>query len=594
MERVGNWSNGVVALVATRHGRRWATVVLAAIAALGMTATPANAVDIADAGSPLTSIGITPDLNCSVNHAGDAQPEFFQGTACATLIASGGTLYGPATIPAGTNAAPRTTLTAVSQSAATGSGTAASPRGVTTNVAAGTLTVTQTDSYIFGQEAYRTDVTVTNTGATTANAIIYRAGDCFLQDSDTGLGTVGPAAGAVACKSTTSERLEQWLPITAGSHYMEGFYADVWARIGAQQPFDDTCQCATALDNGAGLSWSVALPAGASTTVSHLTSFSPDGLQPLDTTKTADAATVTSGGNDGYTITLTNPNTTAASVTAITDTLPAGFAYRTATTTGVTTDEPVVSGQALRWPGPFTVPAASSVTLHFGVTAATAPGTYFNNAGGEAGALAVTPTGPSAPVTVENAVLCQNNIACAAGASVTGFVPGSNPPVSYTNNVTITSAVNPDNAGVPNDGGVLRIAYNTGPNISCAGYTPASPDREVFAGPNRPKQITSRIDAALLRAQNKKATALRTCFLSPVPFSLGFLKPKAPNVGDVDGDGSPNYLGLLPQCLDWFTYKGHTFLVGPPCQVSAKADGQGNGVVIYKIPASDKDPTGRH
>ena len=367
---------------------------------LGVISASAHAVEIGDPSSPLTSIGVTPDLNCAVNHAGDSAPAFFGTTACGTLVASGGTLYGPASIPAGGSASPRTTFGLISQSAATGDGSVGSPRSVTTTVTGGDLTLVETDSYIFGQEAYRTDVTLTNSGATSAEAIIYRAGDCFLEDSDFGFGLLGPAAGAVACKSATSERIEQWLPITSGSHFMEDFFASVWGHIGSQQPFQDTCTCATNLDNGAGLSWSVTLAVGASVTVSHLTNFSPTGTQPVDTTKTADDATVVAGASDGYTITLHNSNAEPATLLAITDTLPAGFSYQAASTTGVTTADPSVSGQTLRWTGPFVIAAGGDVVLHFGVTAASAPGTYYNEAGGETEVLAVTPTGPTAPVTV--------------------------------------------------------------------------------------------------------------------------------------------------------------------------------------------------
>ena len=40
---------------------------------------------------PLTSVGISSVLNCSVNHTGDSFGEFYNDTACGTLVASGGT-----------------------------------------------------------------------------------------------------------------------------------------------------------------------------------------------------------------------------------------------------------------------------------------------------------------------------------------------------------------------------------------------------------------------------------------------------------------------------------------------------------------------
>ena len=91
----------------------------------------------------------------------------------------------------------------------------------------------------------------------------------------------------------------------------------------AQTDFPDTCECATFQDNGAGLSWALSIPAGQSRTVSHLTNFSPLGVTPLVTTKTADSPTVAAGGQDGYTITVSNPNATSAALASVTDVLPA-------------------------------------------------------------------------------------------------------------------------------------------------------------------------------------------------------------------------------------------------------------------------------
>jgi hypothetical protein len=70
---------------------------------------------------PLTSIAISDDLNCAVSHIDDLDPEFYDTTACATLVAVGGTLYGPADIPAGSSAGPRTTYTPVAQGPVSGS-----------------------------------------------------------------------------------------------------------------------------------------------------------------------------------------------------------------------------------------------------------------------------------------------------------------------------------------------------------------------------------------------------------------------------------------------------------------------------------------
>ncbi len=128
------------------------------------------------------------------------------------------------------------------------------------------------------------------------------------------------------------------------------------------------------------------------------------GCQPgatvLSTTKTADASSVGSSGSDGYTITVSNPGNTAVTLTTITDSLPAGFSYVPGSTTGATTNDPGIVGQDLTWTGPFPLAALGTVTLHFDVAAATAVGTYDNNAGATSDDASVSPTGPTAPVTV--------------------------------------------------------------------------------------------------------------------------------------------------------------------------------------------------
>jgi hypothetical protein len=384
----------------------------AVIAGLGPSRPALAAQQVITSAGPLTNIYITDTLNCQVSHSGDSLFEFYPPSSqtgdCGTFVVVGGTLYGFAPFggSAAGSASPRTAFTPVSQSAVLGSGTSADPYRIVTVVAAGTtgITLTETDSYVVGQEAYRTDVQLANAGATGQPVLMYRAGDCFLQNSDLGFGRAGPG-GAIACTAdqTATSRIEQWVPITGGSHYYETFYNTGWAKIGSQQPFADTCDCSVHEDNWAGLSWAVTIAASSTTTVSHLTVFSPQGIQPLTTTKTADTATAAAGTADGYTITVSNPNVTAVTVNSIFDDLPTGFTYTAGTTTGVTTTDPTVVAQHLTWTGPFTVPGSGSVSLHFGVTVSSAAGVYTDNAGADAGSVAVAPTGPTAPVTVTSA-----------------------------------------------------------------------------------------------------------------------------------------------------------------------------------------------
>ena len=269
---------------------------LAIVATATATTTVAHAAvpfkEIVSSAGPLTSIALGDELSCQVAYRGDARFELFPSTAkpgdCGTLLFTAGTLYAPnfsahdhtATSSLGTT----TPWTPVSQTAVTGAGTGASPFKVTTVAAAGAsgLRITQVDSYIAGQESYRTETTIQNTGGAAADGILYRGGDCYLQESDTGYGFLDAASGAVGCSINANNapagRIEQWYPITGANQYMEGSYSEVWSAIAAHAPLPNTTRATESIDNGAAISWSFSVAAGAQQTYSHYTTFSPTGV----------------------------------------------------------------------------------------------------------------------------------------------------------------------------------------------------------------------------------------------------------------------------------------------------------------------------
>lgn len=376
------------------------------VALSGVGVAPPAAIDSA---GPLTHIEITPDLNCSINHVGDTDGEWFADTACGTLVVSGGTLFGPANVPAGGSASPRTPWTPVSQTTG-GAGTAADPATITTVVAGGSaVQVTQVDSYVFGQESYLTTVSVKNLTGSPNDVILYRAGDCFLANSDTGFGRIdivgaGSAPTCVGVDPVTGEagsRIEQLLPLTPGSHFVEDGFSAVWADIGSQQPLPNTCNpCATRTDNGIGLSWSFTSIPDASQTFSHLSTFSPTGQVPIVASKTADAPTTTPGAQDGYVVTFHNGGTSAATLDSITDTLPTGFSYVVGSTSGGVAVDPAASGSTLTWTGPFAVTAGGDLQFHFNVVVASAPGHYTNTVTAASALATVSPATDTAPVDI--------------------------------------------------------------------------------------------------------------------------------------------------------------------------------------------------
>jgi hypothetical protein len=274
---------------------RWVVASLASVVALlagaGSAGAAVPAVDIGSPSGPLTQVSVGNDLSCQVKHTGDTSLEFFPSSStpgdCGTFLVVGGTLFTPdfsnhdssATSSLGTH----TAFTPGSQTAKTGAGTSSNPfKVVTTASAGGTgVSITQTDSYVQGQESYRTDVTITNGGGGPQTIVLYRAGDCFLQNSDSGFGFTG-ATNSVGCSAnannTPAGRIEEFFPITGGNQFLEDTYSNVWAAIGTQNPFPNLCvQCASQVDNGAGISWSVTVNPGQSVTFSHYTTFSPTG-----------------------------------------------------------------------------------------------------------------------------------------------------------------------------------------------------------------------------------------------------------------------------------------------------------------------------
>ncbi len=292
-------------------GRRWtegqgffrralAIAGLSGLILLTLGVGSALAAQVITSAGPLNSIYVNNDLGCQATHTGDALPEFFGSTpgACGTFLAVPGVgLYGPS-IPAPLTPTP---YTLVSQSGVTGAGTAASPYQVATTVAASGsgLSITETDSYVVGQEQYQTAIAVHNNNSSgTIFANLYHAGDCYLQGSDSGYGWFDPTGQGIYCTANPNNspagRIIGFHPMTSGYSFVEGFYASVWGDMGPSV-FPDTCDCTTFEDNGAGLSWPLAVPAGGTATFSLSTIMSPSGSTTGTPNPTATAPAVAPG-----------------------------------------------------------------------------------------------------------------------------------------------------------------------------------------------------------------------------------------------------------------------------------------------------------
>ena len=237
-------------------------------ASSAQAATPS--IDIHSAG-PLSDIYIGNDLSCQVRSGAFSSTEFFPNASgpgdCGTFFNTGSdtatqelpgsrlrrTTLGALTPPF-RNEVP---VTPVSQSL-TGAGTAASPYVVTTVVTGNDpfpsggppiqFQVTEVDTYVVGQNFYRTDVTIKNVGTVgqAAQGTLYHAADCQLRGSNSGFGTAEPPLGAlqvgVACTlaPNADQVREQLVPITSGGSWAETTPPTLWQTLsnGSNCPAD--------------------------------------------------------------------------------------------------------------------------------------------------------------------------------------------------------------------------------------------------------------------------------------------------------------------------------------------------------------------
>ena len=280
---------------------------VAAFAALAV-AVPSALGDqrVINSSGPLTNIYLDDNLACQVAYAGDQSFEFFDpGVSnpgdCGTFISTGGASDGPDNLGAGNNGI-HNPYHLVSQTPVSGSGTSADPYTVVTvvdiletdgveevvaQVGTPILTITQTDTYVVGDQFYRTHIEVRNETQEDINATLYHAADCYLQNSDVGFGFYDSSSGGIYCTANPNNspagRFEGFVPLDEGSHYFEADYYDVWTAIDATaDQFPDSVNAngdpanpGTAQDNGAGLSWPLTIGGdGGTVTRSLLTTFS--------------------------------------------------------------------------------------------------------------------------------------------------------------------------------------------------------------------------------------------------------------------------------------------------------------------------------
>ena len=289
-------------------GRWFATVAM--LTGLLVMFSPAAArgdVPFADIGSagPLEHIYLGNELSCQVKLPNETDLGFYPPDAipgdCGTFLFNAGTLYSPdfdqhSSTATGNLPSPQP-FKPVSQTPVTGSGTSADPFSVTTVVDAGSsgLRISERDRYVVGERFYTSEITISNSTGAEQTASLYHAGDCYLAGVDDGYGFNDSAAGGIFCAANANNqphaRIIGFRAVgseSAGFTYVENFYGTVWSMIDGS-PFPNTCDCDINQDNGAGLQWSVVVPAGGQATRSLLTTLDPTGGEPPQTPPTPPA-----------------------------------------------------------------------------------------------------------------------------------------------------------------------------------------------------------------------------------------------------------------------------------------------------------------
>jgi hypothetical protein len=259
--------------------RRAVALSVALLAAFSGTALAVPYADISSAG-PLTHVYIGDDLTCQAERSGTGQV-YSPGDIpadCATFAAYDGTLYSP---PLFDN-----TLIPVSQSAVTGAGSSADPYTVVTVVDAGPkLRLTETDTYVTGDEHWTTRIDAENLDSAPLATSIYHGMDCYLGGVDEGYGYQDAPSGGAGCSANPDNSpagpVEAFIPATGqGALSYEANYSNVWDAISNQDTLDGSCICSTLDDNGVALQWELTIAAGETKTITFLTLFSPTGTVP--------------------------------------------------------------------------------------------------------------------------------------------------------------------------------------------------------------------------------------------------------------------------------------------------------------------------
>lgn len=167
---------------------------------------------------------------------------------------------------------------------------------------------------------------------------------------------------------------------------------------------------------------------GASVYYDSFTLSSPN----VGITKTVSTAQALESTPVTYAITLTNPataaGTLAGAMTTLTDTLPAGFTYKTGSTVSNLSpapSDPAISGQTLTWTGSWTLAVGGTKTLSFQAITPNTRGTFTNQATASGTNFGPVSTGNTASLQIVSPVMSFSKT-----ADKTDAAPGNT--ITYT------------------------------------------------------------------------------------------------------------------------------------------------------------------
>ncbi len=178
------------------------------------------------------------------------------------------------------------------------------------------ISLTEVDSYVIGNDSYRTDITITDTSDPfSVSGQLYHAADCLLRGSDTGFGAPEPSQTSAINAACTpnllgnpASALEEFVPITTtDSFWTETTPANIWSDTGVQDgSLSDQCDCRSNENNADAIEWTWALQMGQSTKFSFDTTI-------LDTVPAGGLSIAgTAGASLNATVaTISDPNTSA-------------------------------------------------------------------------------------------------------------------------------------------------------------------------------------------------------------------------------------------------------------------------------------------